>query len=64
MPLNVEARQVWKPLHTQPFFRQYESVGGAVAEGLNRHGLCLQSSSNLPREEQDFVIESVRRLIA
>jgi len=58
---NIEARPVWKPLHTQPVFRQYEAVGGTVAEGLNRHGICLPSSSNLTEEEQAYVIASVRQ---
>ena len=57
---NIDARPVWKPLHTQPFFSHYEAVGGAVAEKLNRHGICLPSSSNLLAEEQQYVIECVK----
>lgn len=57
---NVEARPVWKPLHTQQLFQGYEVVGGAVAEDLNRNGLCLPSSSSLTEEEQDYVISRVR----
>ncbi len=57
---NIEARPVWKPMHTQPLYRGAERVGGAVAEDLNRRGLCLPSSSNLTEVEQAFVIEQVR----
>lgn len=57
---NVEARPVWKPMHTQPLYRGHECVGGAVAEDLNRRGICLPSSSNLTEAEQAFVIERVR----
>jgi len=57
---NVESRPVWKPMHTQPLYRGYECVGGAVAEDLNRRGICLPSSSCLTEEEQQFVIERVR----
>jgi pyridoxal phosphate-dependent aminotransferase EpsN len=57
---NVEARPVWKPMHTQPLYRGYECIGGAVAEDLNRRGICLPSSSCLSEEEQQFVIEKVR----
>lgn len=56
---NIEARPVWKPLHTQKLYAGYEVVGGAVAEDLNWNGLCLPSSSRMPREEQDFVIERI-----
>ncbi len=57
---NIEARPVWKPMHTQPLYRGHECVGGAVAEDLNRRGLCLPSSSSLSEAEQAFVIERVR----
>jgi pyridoxal phosphate-dependent aminotransferase EpsN len=57
---NVESRPVWKPMHTQPLYRGYECVGGAVAEDLNRRGICLPSSSCLTGAEQAFVIECVR----
>ena len=57
---NVEARPVWKPMHTQPLYRGYECVGGEVAEDLNRRGICLPSSSCLMEEEQQFVIDRVR----
>lgn len=57
---NIEARPVWKPMHTQPLYRGCECVGGAVAEELNRRGLCLPSSSCLSEAEQAFVIERVR----
>jgi pyridoxal phosphate-dependent aminotransferase EpsN len=57
---NIEARPVWKPMHTQPLYQGYECTGGAVAEDLNRRGICLPSSSCLTEEEQQFVIERVR----
>jgi pyridoxal phosphate-dependent aminotransferase EpsN len=60
LALNIDSRPVWKPLHTQPVFRQYEAIGGAVAEDLNRRGICLPSSSNLLPEEQEYVIECVK----
>lgn len=56
---NVEARPVWKPMHTQPLYRHYECIGGHVAEDLNQRGICLPSSSSLALEDQEFVIERV-----
>jgi dTDP-4-amino-4,6-dideoxygalactose transaminase len=58
---NVESRPVWKPMHTQPIYRGFECVGGAVAEDLNRRGICLPSSSSLREEDQRFVIDAIRR---
>ena len=57
---NVEARPVWKPMHTQPLYQGCERIGGSVAEHLNRRGICLPSSSSLSLEDQDFVIERIR----
>ncbi len=57
---NIEARPVWKPMHTQKLYRGYECVGGETAEDLNRRGICLPSSSNLTPEEQEFVIDCIR----
>jgi len=59
---NVEARPVWKPMHTQPLYRGCKQVGGEVAVDLNRRGICLPSSSSLSEEEQIFIIERIREL--
>lgn len=56
---NVEARPVWKPMHTQPLYAGHEMLGGAVAEELNERGICLPSSSSLLAEDQNFVIERI-----
>ncbi len=59
---DIEARAVWKPLHTQPFFASCERIGGSVAEDLFARGICLPSSSNLKAEDQARVVGVVRRL--
>jgi dTDP-4-amino-4,6-dideoxygalactose transaminase len=56
---NIEARPVWKPMHRQPIFSGYESVGGAVAEALFRDGLCLPSGSNLTAADLERVVTAV-----
>ncbi len=55
---HIETRPVWKPLHLQPVFAEYESIGGAVAEDLFARGLCLPSGSNLTDEELGRVIDA------
>jgi dTDP-4-amino-4,6-dideoxygalactose transaminase len=50
---NIEARPVWRPMHTQPMFASAERVGGAVAEQLYASGICLPSSSSLTPASQD-----------
>ena len=56
---NIEARPVWRPMHTQPLFASAERVGGGVAEQLYETGVCLPSSSSLTPESQDRVIAAV-----
>ena len=57
---NMESRPVWKPMHLQPVYADYASVGGAVAEGLFAEGLCLPSGSAQRAEDTDRVIAAIR----
>ncbi len=59
---NIEARPVWKPMHKQPVFSEYESYGGEVAEKLFEDGLCLPSGSNLTRADLGRVVEVIKGL--
>ena len=59
---NIEARPVWKPMHLQPVFRQYESFRGDVAQELFDKGLCLPSGSNLTATDLERVVETIERL--
>lgn len=57
---NIEARPVWKPMHLQPVFANFERRRGCVAEELFRQGLCLPSGSSLTALELERVVEAVR----
>jgi pyridoxal phosphate-dependent aminotransferase EpsN len=57
---SIEARPVWRPMHTQPVFADAEVIGGTVAESLYAAGVCIPSSSSLAVEQQDRVVEAVR----
>lgn len=58
---NIESRPVWKPMHLQPVFAQYEAIGGSVAEDLFHRGLCLPSGSSLTKSDLEKVVEVIRR---
>lgn len=50
---NIEARHVWKPLHTQPLFKTAEFFHvekTPVSEQIFASGLCLPSGSNMSEE--------------
>ncbi len=57
---QIEARPVWKPLHLQPVFSDYEYIGGQVAADLFERGLCLPSGSNLTDEDLERVIQAIQ----
>jgi len=61
---NIEARPVWKPMHLQPIFADCEMLGGAVAEDLFEHGLCLPSGSAMTEADVERVCAVVTSVAA
>jgi dTDP-4-amino-4,6-dideoxygalactose transaminase len=59
---NIEARPVWKPMHMQPVFTGCRIRGGAVSRDLFENGLCLPSGSAMNAEDQDRVVDVIRRI--
>jgi pyridoxal phosphate-dependent aminotransferase EpsN len=64
---NIEARPVWKPLHMQPLFEGCKFYPHAeddvVSERLFAEGLCLPSGSNMTVEQQEKVIDIIKRTL-
>ncbi len=44
---NIESRPIWKPMHLQPFFEEYDYIGGDVGENLFENGVCLPSDTKM-----------------
>ena len=62
---NIESRPIWKPMHMQPVFEGYDFISATdkpVNEEIFRQGLCLPSDIKMTEEEQDFVIEIVKKM--
>jgi pyridoxal phosphate-dependent aminotransferase EpsN len=61
---NIEARPVWKPLHLQPLFeglKYFKHSDESVSDRLFETGICLPSGSNMTVEQQQRVIDQVRK---
>ncbi|HED23612.1 MAG TPA: aminotransferase class I/II-fold pyridoxal phosphate-dependent enzyme [Firmicutes bacterium] len=64
---NIEARPVWKPMQMQPLYKgcryypHQEAAEGSVSEHFFQQGLCLPSGSSMSVEEQERVIEVIKR---
>ena len=60
---NVEARHVWKPLHTQPIFKNnefYTIYEKPVAELIFEQGICLPSGSSIKPEETETISKIIK----
>lgn len=58
---NIESRPLWKPMHVQPVFQSFPKFVNGVSEKLFETGLCLPSGSGMLQDEQDRVIEVLRK---
>lgn len=65
---NIESRPIWKPMHLQPVFAQYDFITVAndkdesISEDIFNRGVCLPSDTKMTKEEQDRVIKAIKEL--
>ena len=62
---NIESRPVWKPMHMQPVFKDYDFIkveGEPVSTELFERGVCLPSDTNMTKEDQNRVINIIKKL--
>jgi len=59
---NIESRPVWKPMHMQPFFAEYDYIGGNVSEKLFENGVCLPSDTKMSDNDLDRVCKIIKGL--
>ena len=61
---NIESRPIWKPMHLQPVFAEYDFVtekdGWSVAADIFDRGFCLPSYLKNTDEDMDRIIRIVR----
>ncbi len=59
---NIESRPVWKPMHIQPFFKEYDFIGTGVSEKLFETGVCLPSDTKMTDEDLVRVCKIIKSL--
>jgi pyridoxal phosphate-dependent aminotransferase EpsN len=59
---NIESRPLWKPMHLQPVFQSCRVRGGSVTEKLFAEGLCLPSGSGMTADDQQRVVDIIRKI--
>jgi len=60
---NIETRPLWKPMHLQPFYKNYDFIGNRTSDRLFNNGLCLPSDTKLFDEDIKFVISKVKEFV-
>lgn len=61
---NAEARPIWKPMHMQPVFGDYDFISVRPEKSVNvdlfERGLCLPSDIKMTEEQQDVIVDIIR----
>lgn len=62
--INAEGRPIWKPMHKQPIYKNNDfiSLGTDVGMDIFSRGLCLPSDIKMTKEEQDTIIEIIKKI--
>lgn len=62
---GIETRPIWKPMHLQPVFKEYDFIqvedGISVSEDIFNRGLCLPSDIKNTKEDMERIIKIVRK---
>ena len=65
---NIESRPIWKPMHIQPYYKEYNFYSHndeeeiSVSEDIFNRGVCLPSDTKMINEEQKKVINIIKGL--
>lgn len=64
---NIESRPIWKPMHLQPVFEEYDFIphnedGRSVGADVFGRGMCLPSDIKNTAEDMELIIRIVRGL--
>ncbi len=62
---NIEARHIWNPLHTHPYFEGFDFIKDndySIAEDIFNRGVCLPSDTKMTYDQQQKVIKIIVEL--
>ncbi|MDE8209160.1 DegT/DnrJ/EryC1/StrS family aminotransferase [Erysipelothrix rhusiopathiae] len=63
---DIESRPVWKPMHLQPVFSEYDFISidnRDISKDLFEHGVCLPSDTKMTDLDQEIVIKIIRKVL-
>lgn len=59
---NIESRPIWKPMHLQPYFKEYDFIGQGISEKIFKNGLCLPSDTKMTDEDLNRITTVIKGL--
>ncbi len=63
---NIESRPIWKPMHLQPFYKDYDFITikdhTSVGEDIFNRGVCLPSDTKMTDEDLERVVGVIKGL--
>ncbi len=59
---NIESRPIWKPMHMQPVFAEYDFIGEGISEQIYANGVCLPSDTKMTDEDLHRVCRIIEGL--
>lgn len=59
---NIESRPIWKPMHMQPYFENYDYIGKDVSEKLFENGICLPSDTKMTDRDLEKICSIIKEL--
>ncbi len=60
---NIEARPLWKPMHTQPVYKNAPRYTNGVSESLFKVGICLPAGPWVTDDNVRYIVDTIRRSI-
>jgi dTDP-4-amino-4,6-dideoxygalactose transaminase len=59
---NIESRPIWKPMHMQPYFKEFDFIGENVSDKIFENGVCLPSDTKMTEDDLNRVVNIIKRL--
>lgn len=65
---NIESRPIWKPMHIQPYYKEYDFYSHndeeeiSVSEDIFNRGVCLPSDTKMSDNDMDRAIGIIKNL--
>ena len=61
--VGIESRPLWKPMHSQPVYKDAPAYEDGTSERLFQKGLCLPSGPCVTDEDVELIVKTVKESV-